>query len=132
MGICNLRHIDEEITRRKAAGDRYWARLEGVEGIYCPKPDADTVWNYAYLPVIFDGYRLTRNEVQKKLAEHNIFARKYFYPVTNEAKCYIGEYGSVNVPVAKKAAETVLTLPMYADLTVKDVDRICDIVLENA
>ena len=132
MGICNLRHIDEEITRRKAAGDRYWACLEGVEGIYCPKPDADTVWNYAYLPVIFDGYRLTRNEVQKKLAEHNIFARKYFYPVTNEAKCYIGEYGSVNVPVAKKAAETVLTLPMYADLTVKDVDRICDIVLENA
>jgi len=129
MGICNLRHIDEEIAKRKLAGDRYWERLDGVKGIYCPKPDADTVWNYAYFPVIFDGYKLDRNQVQAKLAEHNIFARKYFYPITNEAKCYVDQYGGADVPIAKKAAESVLTLPMYADLTVEDADRICDIIL---
>ncbi len=130
MGICNLRHIDEEIAKRKAAGDRYWERLDGVKGIYCPKPDQDTVWNYAYFPVIFDGFRLNRNQVQEKLAKQNIYARKYFYPITNEAKCYIGEYGGANVPIAKRAADTVLTLPMYADLTVEDADRICDVILK--
>ena len=130
MGICNLHHIDDAIAKRKLAGDRYWERLENVEGIYCPKPNEDTVWNYAYFPVIFDGFRLDRNQVQAKLGEHNIYARKYFFPITNEAKCYEGMFADVNVPIAKKAADTVLTLPMYEDLTLDDVDRICDIILE--
>ena len=131
MGICNLRHIDEAIAKRKAAGDRYWERLCGVEGIYCPKPDENTVWNYAYFPVLFDGYSLDRNQIQAKLAEHNIYARKYFFPITNEAKCYVDQYGDADVPIARRAADTVLTLPMYEDLTVEDVDRICDIILND-
>lgn len=130
MGICNLRHIDEEIAKRKIAGDRYWERLDGVKGIILPKPDKNTVWNYAYFPVLFDGYRLDRNQVQAALDKENIFARKYFYPITNEAACYAETYGNANVPISRHAADTVLTLPMYADLTVEDVDRICDVILK--
>ena len=131
MGICNLRHLDAEIARRAVAGKRYFERLDGVKGIRVLKPDADTEWNYAYFPVIFDGYKEDRNEIQAKLAQEDIFARKYFYPITNECACYIDTYGGVTerVPVAKFAAEHVLTLPMYADLTVEDVDRICDVIL---
>lgn len=131
MGIVNLRHIDEEISKRKSATERYWERLEGVEGVNLIKPDADTVWNYAYFPVVFDGYRLNRNQIQKKLAEKNIFARKYFFPITNEAACYHGAYADVNVPVAKHVADCVLTLPMYADLSVEEVDMICDVILSD-
>jgi dTDP-4-amino-4,6-dideoxygalactose transaminase len=130
MGICNLRHLDGEIAKRKLAGDRYWERLSGHEGIILPKPDQDTKWNYAYFPVLFDGYKLDRDQVKDKLARHDIFARKYFYPITNLAACYRDEYGKADVPISKRAADTVLTLPMYADLTVEDVDRICDIILE--
>ena len=131
MGIVNLRHIDEEIAKRKVVTERYWERLEGVEGIKLIKPDSDTVWNYAYFPVIFDGYRLNRNQIQNKLAEKDIFARKYFYPITNEAACYQGIYTDADVPVARHAADCVLTLPMYADLTVQEVDRICDVILND-
>ncbi len=130
MGICNLHHIDEEIAKRKMAGDRYWERLEGIPGIVLPKPNADTVWNYAYLPVLFDGYKLNRNQIQAKLAEENIFARKYFFPLVNEAACYADTYGNLDLPIAKRVADTVLTLPMYAELTVEDVDRICDCILD--
>ena len=74
---------------------------------------------------------MDRNEVQKVLADNNVFARKYFYPLTNELECYAEYAASVkDTPVAKNAAETVLTLPLYADLTVEDVDRICDIILK--
>ena len=131
MGICNLRHIDEEIAKRKLVGDRFWERLDGVKGIYLPKPNQDTVWNYAYFPVIFDGFCMDRNQVKDALAEHNIFARKYFFPITNECACYGDRFTGYNVPVAKHAADTVLTLPMYADLTVADADRICDIILKE-
>lgn len=131
MGIVNLRHIDEEIAKRRIVAERYWQRLDGVEGIKLIKPDDDTVWNYAYFPVIFDGYRLDRNQIQRKLGEHEVYARKYFFPITNEAACYKEAYANANVPVAKHAADCVLTLPMYADLTVEEVDKICDVILSD-
>ena len=129
MGICNLHHLDDEIARRKIAGDRFTERLDGVKGIKLIKPEKGLVWNYAYYPVIFDGYRYDRNEIKDMLEKENIFARKYFYPITNQFHCYREEYGNVDVPVAARAAENVLTLPMYADLTMEDADRICDVIL---
>ncbi len=130
MGICNLRHIEEEIAKRKVVGKRYYERLSGVKGIKLIEIPADLKWNYAYFPVLFDGYSKNRDEVQAELAQENIFARKYFYPIVNRAACYVDQYGDANVPVAAHAAECVLTLPMYADLTIEDVDRICDIILQ--
>ena len=131
MGICNLRHLNEEIAKRKAAGDRFTERLDGVKGIKLIKPEKGLVWNYSYYPVIFDGYRCNRDEIQAKLAGENIYARKYFYPITNRFHCYMDQYGDANVPVAAHAADCVLTLPMFADLSIEDADRICDIILKK-
>jgi len=132
MGLCNLRHIDEEIAKRGVAATRYRERLSGVKGIKLIAPQVGVTQNYSYMPVFFDGYKYDRNEIQAMLAKDNIFARKYFYPLTSELKCYAEQYGASveHTPVAKRAAETVLTLPMFADLTVEDVDRICDIILK--
>ncbi len=132
MGICNLRHIDEEIGRRKHAVERYVERLSGKKGIKVIAPQKNVKQNYSYFPVFFDGYQYNRNEVQQLLAKENIFARKYFYPLTNELECYAEQYGhyTQKTPVAKWAAEHVLTLPLYADLTIEEVDRICDVILK--
>lgn len=129
MGICNLRHLEDEIAKRKLAGDRYTERLSGVKGIKLITPEKGLEWNYAYYPVLFDGYKENRDEVKAKLEKENIFARKYFYPIVNKAACYCEKYGDADVPVAAHAADCVLTLPMYGDLTVEDADRICDVIL---
>lgn len=130
MGICNLRHIDEEIEKRKKAADRYYERLSGVKGIKLSEIPKDFKWNYAYFPVVFDGYKLNRNEIQKKLAEDNVFARKYFYPIVNKMGCYEAKYGQIKLPIAEHVAECVLTLPLYSDMTLEDVDRVCDGILK--
>lgn len=131
MGICNLRHLDGEIAKRKAAVEQYRKRLSGVEGIkICPEQEG-VQSNYAYFPVVFDGYKYTRDDVFAKLAEDNIIARKYFFPLTNSFECY-KDYptaGTEKTPVAAYIADRVLTLPLYADLTIEDIDRICDIII---
>ena len=76
MGLCNLRHLDEEIGKRKIVVERYRERLEGVEGIKLSKIQDGVESNYAYFPVVFDGYKYTRNEAFEKLAEQGIGARK--------------------------------------------------------
>ena len=88
--------------------------------------------NYAYFPVIFDGYKYNRNEVYNKLLEQNIVSRKYFYPITNSFDCY-KDYKTANVtatPVAFDISNKVLTLPLYADLHLDIVERIVKIIIE--
>ena len=54
MGICNLRHINEYIAKRKMCADRYREQLSGVFGIYlCPVQD-NVKSNHAYFPAVFD------------------------------------------------------------------------------
>lgn len=131
MGICNLRHIEEEISKRKKVVDRYKEHLENIDGIKLSPVQDDVVPNYAYFPVVFDEkvFGSTRNEVFEKLAENDICARKYFYPLTNTFECFNGKFDVSKTPVALHISNRVLTLPLYADLPLGDVDRICNIII---
>lgn len=131
MGICNLRHVDEEIAKRGKAVARYRERLGDVDGLYLNPIQKDVKPNYAYFPVIFDEkiFGATRNEVMEALAAHDIGARKYFYPLTNTFECFHNMFDVNETPVALHMSRHVLTLPLYADLSIKDVDQICNIIL---
>ena len=129
MGICNLRHINGEIAKRKRVAERYRERLFGIRGIRLNVEQKEVRSNYAYFPVLFDdGY--DRDDVFEKLAENAVFARKYFYPLTNEFACYreLPTADARRTPEAKYISDHILCLPMYADLTPEDVDGICDII----
>lgn len=131
MGICNLRHIDTEIKKRKNLVKQYRERLQNIEGIQLNPVQKYVKSNYAYFPVVFDEkiFGLSRNEVYSKLAENGIGARKYFYPLTNTLNCFHGKYDSKLTPVALHISKRVLTLPLYADLSFEDVERICKIIV---
>ena len=132
MGICNLRHIGEELAKRKIVFDRYNENLKGVDGITLTPYQPELVRNYAYYPVIIDNtlYCHDRNELFEELKKNNIFARKYFYPLTNKPSCISSVFDSGNTPIAERISNSVLTLPMYADLDIETVDFICNIIKE--
>lgn len=132
MGICNLRHVDEEISKRKAVVSRYREHLEEADGIQLNKLNPDVKYNYAYFPVLFDETKFgaTRNEVFEALSKEGIGARKYFYPLTNSFDCFHRKYDVTKTPVALHVSKRILTLPLYADLALEDVDRICEIILK--
>ena len=131
MGICNLRHVDEEIAKRKKVVERYREHLEGIEGLQLNPIQKDVTPNYAYFPVVFEEKLLgaTRNDVFNALAEHGIGARKYFYPLTNTFECFHNAFDVNETPVALHVSRHVLTLPLYADLSMEQVDEICKVVL---
>lgn len=128
MGLCNLRHVDGEIEKRKAVVERYVSNLENIEGIKLCKEQDGVKPNYAYFPVVFESYKKTRDDVFEELKSEDIIARKYFYPLINDFDCYKDKYSSNDTPVAKHIADRVLTLPLYADLDLQTVDRICELI----
>ena len=133
MGLCNLRHIDVEISKREKVYKRYVERLSNIDGITISKDQENVTPNYAYFPVIFDKdvFGKSRDEVMAQLEEQGIFSRKYFYPLINDYECYRNDYNSEDTPIAKRTANNVLTIPMYADLSLEEVDKICDIILDK-
>ena len=131
MGLCNLRHLDGEIAKRKAVVERYREHLEGIDGLQLSPFQKDMVPNYAYFPVVFDEkvFGASRNEVFDALAKIGVGARKYFYPLTSSFDCFHGKYDVMQTPIAVHISKRVLTLPLYADLQLEDVDRICQEIL---
>lgn len=132
MGLCNLRHIDDEIKSRETAFRRYDARLGNVKGLSVLKCVDGLKQNFAYYPILLDPevFGMNRDALAQKLGECGIFARKYFYPLVSENREF-GEDLTAATPLALRFSRNVLCLPMFAHLDTADVDRICDIILEK-
>jgi dTDP-4-amino-4,6-dideoxygalactose transaminase len=130
MGICNLRHVDEEIEKRKHIAESYRERLGGIKGLRLNTIQKDVKSNYAYFPIIIEAEKFgaTRDEICKALMENGIYARKYFYPITNSFECYNGRFDPKDTPVALKISNEVMTLPLYGELEEENVNKICDII----
>ena len=131
MGLCNLRHIEEEIEKRKKVVEVYNDYLNGIDGLQLNRIQSGVKSNYAYFPVVFEekSFGASRAQVFDRLAENGIGARKYFYPLTNSFSCFQRKYNVLETPVALYISRRVLTLPLYADLSLDDVERICKIIL---
>lgn len=130
MGLCNLRHLEEEIQKRAKVTERYREGLEGIPGLQLNVLQENVKRNYAYFPIVIHEkeFGATRNEVFDALDQNEIGARKYFYPLTNSFECYRGKFDPEETPVALHVSKRVLTLPLYADLALEDVDRICGVI----
>ena len=133
MGLCNLRYIDDSIALREQVTKRYRRHLSGVPGLTLTQPAPGVRHNYPYFPVLFDPatFGRSRDDVAATLARHDIFARRYFHPLTSQFTVFDDLYPIAETPVAASVAEQVLTLPLYADLALDEVDRICELILST-
>jgi dTDP-4-amino-4,6-dideoxygalactose transaminase len=129
MGLCNLRRIDREIARRGELCALYEELLSGLVRFLAPQPEVKS--NHAYLPVFFRD-QARRDAVCESLKAQDIYTRKYFYPLITDFECYRGRPGfdSAATPVAAQLAATVLTLPLYPELTDDEVRRVCAAIRE--
>lgn len=132
FGLLQLKHVDGAIRRRSEIAARYRAALEGVPGIQVPPQPRGASSNESYFPVLVkEGYRTTRDGLYQQLRERGIHARRYFYPLISDFPMYRGSPSAApaNLPVATRAAQEVLCLPIYPALTAEDQQRVVDVIL---
>ena len=134
MGLCNLRHLEEQITLRRAATMRYRERLFGKKGIILCEEQLGVTSNYAYFPIqiVPEEFGRNRDEVAAHLAKSELFTRKYFYPLTSQFPLFRKRFIIQETPVAEEIANRILCLPLYSDLTIPDVDQVCNALLETS
>ena len=132
MGECCLKAMPELVAHRKAIYETYCEAFSGNRKIrILEKPDRmyghEVDHNYAYVPVLFNDFE-TRERVNTELKKCNVFARRYFYPLLSDFKPYKVVRGVT--PVARQAADCVLTLPTYHALTLDAVRAIAGNIAE--
>lgn len=131
-GSLQLKHVDTYISKRREIVDLYNALLKDVKGIRTIIQMEDVEHAYPYYPILINTqeYGISRDDLYYKLKEQGIWGRRYFYPLISDFPTYKGlpSSGVENLPVATKTAKEVLCLPIYADLSAEDIERICKLI----
>ena len=131
-GLLNLRQVDKAIESRKNTASKYKDAFRNVKGLRFLEDIDGVRHNYSYFPIFIDStqYGMTRDELYEKLKSKNILGRRYFYPLITEFEPY-KNYPSAkaeNLPNAKKLADSVICLPMYAFMSDCNIMRVIDCV----
>lgn len=132
LGLLQLKGINDALQKRKSIDAHYREELAGVKGIRCLPDAGEKFANYAYFPILVQPeYPLNRDELYQKLMNSHIYARRYFYPLISEFPMYRGLPSAArsNLQVANKAANEVICLPIYPDLSNEQVDSILDLIV---
>jgi len=128
IGFLSLEIVDEEIANRKKVAKKYFELLNNVKGIKVFKNFEGYEYNYAYFPVLIDKkeFGVSRETVYEKFKSHNIFARRYFYPLISNMPSYrsLPSAAKENLPVANLIAEKILCLPIYGKLGGESISKI--------
>ena len=132
MGMQVLKHLERIIRKRKKITGAYRELLEDIPGIHLvPEFSEDIEYNYASMPIEVDGreFGMDRDSLYEKMKQWNVFSRRYFYPLVCDYECYRGISNRDSLTTAREVSGRILTLPIYSELALSDVERICEILL---
>lgn len=131
VGLVQLGHLEQAIAKREAVDARYRELLVDVPGIVClPRPNSRQ-HNFSYFPILVNQeFALERDDLYERLKTHGIYARRYFFPLISEFPMYrdLQSADSENLTVAIDISRRVICLPMFPDLTLEEVGRICRLI----
>lgn len=123
MGLTNLKYKSEIHAKRESISEAYDEQLKDLPH-FRPQWHPQANQNYAYYPIVLESEQILL-KIKSKLAEHNIQTRRYFYPSLAKALPYLPH---TEMPVTEDIAKRVLCLPLYFDLTLKEVKMICKLI----
>jgi len=131
LGLLQLKDLEQAIQKRRLIDERYRSELAGVAGIHCVPRGQDGVSNYAYFPIMVGPeYGSSRDALYKRLKQHGIHARRYFYPLISDFPMYRGLPSAArsSLPLARQAADQVICLPIYPALPEEALGRIIELI----
>lgn len=131
-GLLQLKRIDEAINQRKNITDLYRDLLKDVKGISFLNDMKGVKHNYSYFPIFVDEseYGTSRDDLYEELQKHNIYGRRYFYPLISQFPTYnkLLSASAENLPVAEAIALQVICLPIFPDLSEAKIREIAVII----
>jgi len=124
-----MKHIDNWIGRRQKNAESYARFLSGIEGIELPCTAPGNSHAYNYYTIRLDTSRIDRDELREHLNFRGI-ATSVYYPLSLHLQGVYQPLGyqTGDLPESETAQEQVLSLPMYPELTVTQIEYIAGVI----
>ena len=125
IAIEQLKKLPGDLKTRIKVRKHYIERLSKIEGVVVPFADnTEFVSNYILPTVLLNSTKERRNKIREYIHEAGVQTSVH-YPAAHRFSTY-KELGAV-LPQTEYVTDNEITLPMYAALTVEQVDFICDV-----
>jgi dTDP-4-amino-4,6-dideoxygalactose transaminase len=132
MGLTNLEALDRFKAANRRNYDAYREELEGEPALELLCYDDREQNNYQYMIVAVDETqaRVSRDEIVKDLHDHDIIARRYFYPGCHRLEPYRSEHPNAGflLPETEKLASRLICLPTGSTVNPADINRVCEVI----
>ena len=124
IGLAQLRRLDEIVARRRELARAYQERLASVPGLTCVDDPACGTTNYQSFWIRLDsGFGVARNDVMAALARDGIASRRGIMAAHLERAG--ARFVRGRLPVTERITSSTLILPLFHDMTIDDIDRVC-------
>ena len=136
MGLLQLKYIDTVIGKRKRIVEQYRLLLKNISGLTFME-DIPGVKHSLFL--FFQCLLIERimerlgTKFTKCLKKNNIYGRRYFYPLISQFPIYneLANSQPGELTIAEGIAEKVICLPIYPEIEVRLIKKICAILKVN-
>lgn len=123
--LQKLPHVAAWNARRVEIAEQYLTQLKGVQDLVLPavRPGAQHVWH------IFAVRTSRRDELAKHLSRHSIDTGIHYPQALPDTPAYKDDAGTHEFPRARENAGTMLSLPLYPELSQAQRDHVVEQVL---
>lgn len=124
--LAKLSVFDAELERREAVARAYDQHLRDIVATPARVPDSVSAWA-VYAILLPDGG--SRARLQQGLKEAGVPSAIYYPRALHQQPAYAGAHDGTALPVSEDLATRIMALPIHADLTDADVERVCQAVI---
>lgn len=117
-----LQHLEDFNTRRRAVAHAYNERLAGSVVTPVEAPNRTHVYHQ------YTVRSPRRDAIQKALAAAGIGSMIYYPVPLHQQEVYADLCRGVSLPVSEAVAQEVISLPIFPQMTLEQVDRVCEVV----
>ena len=128
LGITQLKRIKKINELRKKASSYYNKNLQNIPGIILPDMVNDKTHSYhLYTIRVTKPYKLSRNQLFKKLKDNGIRTTVYWMPI-HKYTAYRKFVKTSNILNTTKIYDEILALPLFPNISKKHQDAVIKVI----
>ena len=130
LGISQLQKLDKIIKMRQENAKYISNKLSKCKEIRLPIPPNGYEHIYQMYSIRVQNQKI-RDDLQKHLLEKQIFSKVYFKPI-HKMEFYKNQKKNEKefLPITEKISNTILTIPLYPNMTMEEKDYLTNSILE--
>ena len=123
IGVAQLEYVKEILQKKRVIAKRYISNLNQLKSQTVLPGSINSYW----LNVFRLNNKKSVKKVREALKNNNIETRPFFSPLHKMPHLHSKQ----KFIISEKLSEQGVCLPSFPELKIKEIDKICDIIIKN-